>query len=128
MAVNVISGNTYIITNVKAGTAIDLSVGDNTTGIPIPPDVPTTAHLFDNRLVTGWEPHGQANQRVSKTQNSVFVTVIHMLSSTVAVGLDRQYMDIQEYLYRNLSHVRGSRCRWNPFGGVIHTFRLAYLA
>jgi len=46
MTANVNSGSTYLITNVKAGTAVDLSAGDNTT-------------------VTGWTVNGasgSANQ------------------------------------------------------------------
>ncbi|CAA7264510.1 unnamed protein product [Cyclocybe aegerita] len=44
MTANVHSGLTYVITNVKAGTAIDLSAGDNHT-------------------VTGWATHGHTNQQ-----------------------------------------------------------------
>lgn len=50
MAANVTSGNTYIIKNVKAGTAVDLSVGDNRTGISCPNSksyLVLTFELFD---------------------------------------------------------------------------------
>lgn len=33
MSANVLSGSTYVITNVKAGTAVDLSAGDNRTSL-----------------------------------------------------------------------------------------------
>ncbi|KAF8968472.1 ricin B-like lectin [Flammula alnicola] len=44
MTAQVNSGSTYVITNVKAGTAMDLSAGDNTS-------------------VIGWPVHGAANQQ-----------------------------------------------------------------
>ncbi|PPQ69939.1 hypothetical protein CVT24_003689 [Panaeolus cyanescens] len=65
MSVNVESGVTYIITNVKAGTAMDLSAYDNLSGKKLelidiflsqyqPPSHP---------LVIGWPEHGHPNQQ-----------------------------------------------------------------
>ncbi|KAF9032404.1 ricin B-like lectin [Panaeolus papilionaceus] len=53
MTANVDSGATYVITNVKAGTAMDLSA-------------------FDNHSVIGWPEHGHPNQqwRMNWTGNS----------------------------------------------------------
>jgi len=44
MTSNVTSNSTYVISNVKSGTVIDLSLGDN-------------------RTITGWTPNGGANQK-----------------------------------------------------------------
>jgi hypothetical protein len=55
MAANVSSGNTYIITNVKAGTAVDLSVGDNRTGISCsnPESYPVLIFAFSDQSPAG---------------------------------------------------------------------------
>ncbi|PPQ69130.1 hypothetical protein CVT26_003578 [Gymnopilus dilepis] len=68
MTANVNSGSTYLITNVKAGTAMDSSAGDNTTGKFI---LPYTAQSCSNiELVLGWPvngDNGSANQHVCAT-------------------------------------------------------------
>ncbi|KDR71604.1 hypothetical protein GALMADRAFT_102607 [Galerina marginata CBS 339.88] len=48
MTANVNSGSTYVITNVKAGTAMDLSAGDE-------------------KSITGWPVHGGINQQWTLT-------------------------------------------------------------
>jgi len=44
MSANVTSNSTYVVTNVKSGTVMDLSAGDNST-------------------ITGWSPNGGVNQK-----------------------------------------------------------------
>ena len=66
MTANVNSGSTYLITNVKAGTAMDSSAGDNTTGKITLPYIAQSWLKIEP--VLGWPvngDHGSANQHVS---------------------------------------------------------------
>lgn len=57
-------GNTYILVNAKSGTALDLSGTDGYTGmLHSYSSVMCLADRLGHVIVSGWERHGEDNQR-----------------------------------------------------------------